>query len=613
MNRPLGLLSRSSCGRGQTGQQTTVYDGEKWRPDYNRGWLVALIVATTQNHPRGHSPDLHSVALRSMSRTIGDLVSTELRRAESDIDRAHLANKLLNIPFGEAAWHYLALCEGRLVAPIINPDSFSMLLDEYALGALVDSIITQAKWPLVWLWKTCGDGGSIPNRYDQEMYEAALKLSELSDDYLAFEAAYTYASIGVVDLTLDGTTIIPASMLQNDARYEAYDRLVDGRGDEHLYGNEAQSELVHHVDASLRVRGERFSYRLNPHMVRLAEESMRMPLGPEPALPASWRFSRYTVGDFQRWARVMQGLCLIHILARVQASRASLREWGFADSLLIMSKRDMHRRLVRYTGLDDRTIAALLEDFTYGSRGVCLPDLALQPLVRLLPDSYAIVPNLVMSLRLERNFAVLMNRIPEERAIYSTLSAEREDLSRRRIVDALTSMRIRHWHGNVPGWDEASDIDLALMDEASKNCLILELKSFVAPAEVREICERSEEIAEGIAQVRVRRELACTRREALHKVLRVDEKWNIDWAVASESSVGGVHVQAEDVPVVRTSHLVRKIRGNSGIQGIGEWLRRRAYLPVEGRQYRVEDEHPIVAGWKIKWYNIRILIDDPYV
>ena len=463
------------------------------------------------------------------------------------------------------------------------------------------------------MWKTCQGDGSIPHKHDQEMFDAARAIAKLADDYLAFEAAYTYASIGVIGLTLDHNTIIPDPLLKQNARYEAYDRLVDGGGDEMLPKNGAQIQLVQQLGASLRLMGERFSYRLNPRIVRLAENATEVPLGPEPPLPARWTFSRYSVGDFQRWARVLRALCGIHVLARVQASHAGLREWGFADSLVIMGKREIHRRMIRYTGLDKETTGALIEDHTYGARGIHQPDPALQPLIPIFPDKLGIAPHLVLCSRLERNFAVLMNRIPEERAIYSSLSSDREDRSRRRIVDMLTPMRIRHWHGNVPGWDAASEVDLALMDEGSKHCLILELKSFVAPAEVREIWERSEEIAEGIAQIRVRRERVDTRGDALHSVLGIDEKWKVDWAVASESSVGGVYVQAEDVPVVRTPHLLRKIVSNGGLEGVGEWLHKRAYLPVEGQHYRVLEEEPSMAGWKVKWYNIEILIDNTYL
>ena len=366
---------------------------------------------------------------------------------------------------------------------------------------------------------------------------AALQLSELSDDYLAFEAAYTYASIGAIGLNLDGTTIVPDPILRDNVRYETYDRLVDGGGD--LPELSDLTELAHEIENTLRTKGERFTYKPNPRMVMLAENSTNLPLGPDPALPATWRFSRYTVADFQRLAHVLRSLCAIHLLARVAASEKGLPGYGYADSLIIMDRGEMHRRLIRYTGLSEETVAALLEDLTYAARGIHSPDPMLQPVIPLLPNQLAIAPNLVLNSSLERNFAVLMNRIPEERAIYSGLSAEREDLSRSRIIKAIAPMPIRHWNGNVPGWSEASEIDLALMDESGKHCLILELKSFVGPAEVREVWERSKEIADGIEQVRVRRQLATSKAEELHSVLGIDQTWNIGWAVASESSVGG--------------------------------------------------------------------------
>ena len=545
-----------------------------------------------------------------MERPTTDLVSPELREAEREIDSSHLSNRLMAKPFAEAAWYFLASCEEHLVAPMINPSLLAAPPDRYALGSQADSIITHAKWPLIWLRKTCDAGGQVPTRSREDMYLAACELSELSDDYLAFEAAYTYASIGAVKLNLDGTTIVPDPVLRDNLRYEAYDRLVDGGGD--LPELDDLAELAHEIERTVRIKGERFAYKLNPSMVKIAATAITLPLGPDPALPATWQFSRYTVEDFQHWARVLRSLCVIHLLARVAAVGMGLPGFGYVDSLIVMDRSEMVGRLRRYTGLSERTVAALLEDFTYGSRGVNFPDPVLQPVIPLLPDRYAIAPSLVLNSSLERNFVVLMNRIPEERAIYNGLSGEREDLSRSRIINAIAPMSIRHWHGNVPGWSGASEVDLALMDEFNRDCLILELKSFVAPAEVREVWERSKEIAVGIRQVRARQQLALSKPEGLHRVLGIDQTWNIGWAVASESSVGGVYVQAEDVPVVRIPHLIRKMVRNGGLRHIDRWLHMRGHLPAEGRHYEVVDVKPEIGGWSVEWYNLRILIDDTY-
>ena len=45
------------------------------------------------------------------------------------------------------------------------------------------------------------------------------------------------------------------------------------------------------------------------------------------------------------------------------------------------------------------------------------------------------------------------------------------------------------------------DVDLAIISDSEKMCLLLELKWFIDPAEAREIIEKSEEIEKGISQV----------------------------------------------------------------------------------------------------------------
>ena len=146
----------------------------------------------------------------------GGSVAPELRKAEVEIDRAHLGNELLNRPFGEAAWHYLAACEARFVVPMIA-GSMSLLLDNQAMAALADSVITQAKWPLLWMWNTCREGGSIPT----SMIKRCSTQHLLCQIYLIaiwiFEAAYTYASIGVIGLTLDHNTVVPDPLLKQNA------------------------------------------------------------------------------------------------------------------------------------------------------------------------------------------------------------------------------------------------------------------------------------------------------------------------------------------------------------------------------------------------------------
>lgn len=545
-----------------------------------------------------------------------DLVAPELRKVERMIDAAHIGNKLMSKPFAEGAWCFLAHCEDSFIIPAVSPHPSRTPTPLYETANLADAINTDSKWPLYWLWKAGNEGGRIPLNYSYEIYKASAQLLTLSNDYTDFESAYKYASMGAITLTLDGTTINPDATIRKGCLYNVYDRLVD-IGEEYedaISTNESTySKLQLEIQRRLRLKGSRFSYRLNPRLVKLAVEYTEIPLGPGPSLPTDWKFTRYTVGDFQRWFHVLRGICFIHVSARIQAARQGVSRYGYTDSLIIVGKRELHKRLGKYTGLSASVVSAIIEDLTYGSRAINFPDPPLQPLIPVLPNRYVIAPHFILNSSAERNFAVLMNRIPEERKIYSGLSAERERLSRSQIINTLSNFPIRSWRGTVSGWREGGEIDLALMDNESKSCLILELKSFVAPAEVREILERSKEIVEGIKQVRARKRLAISNPAPMLRALGIDREWNISWAVASESSIGGVFAQADDVPVVRTNHLIRKITSNNGLHRIGRWLQERAYLPVEGKHYRIIEKAPRIANWNLKWPGIEFMIDDVYI
>lgn len=539
-----------------------------------------------------------------------DPVSPELRAVEAVIDRAHLTNALTRRPFAEAAWFLLASCEEHVVLSLLARDIDNIQLSHQELHALADLLLNNAKWPMRWLRRACPDGGRIPRTGDAATYAASQQLLRLSDNYLSFEAAYTYATLGVIDLSLSGSTIIPTTELRENACYDAYDRLVTADDSNLVRGN--IDELLSHIDTAVRVSGRRFSYALSRSLVQLAIDSIAAPLGPSPLLPPDWRFSRYSVGDFQRFAHVLRALCWIHYFARLSAGSRGIPGFGYDNCLIVMSKSQLLRRLIRFTELPHNIVAALVEDLTYGSREIRSPDIVLQPLVPLTTNAYAIAPNIIINNSLERNFAVLMNRIPEERAIYTGLSQQRESLSRRRIVSELAELPIRDWHGDVRGWPDAPDIDLALMDDISRSCILMELKSFVAPVEIREMSDRSKEIKEGIAQVKVRKELGRTRARALHEMLDIDKEWRVDWAVVSESSVGDGYVQEEGVPVVRTAHLIRRIRGNHGLAGIGRWLTDRNYLPREGRHFQTHEDKATIDEWTLEWYRVAPLVERGY-
>jgi len=115
-------------------------------------------------------------------------------------------------------------------------------------------------------------------------------------------------------------------------------------------------------------------------------------------------------------------------------------------------------------------VANILCHLTYGSEPGPMPDPALHTLISLNPDVLAIMPNLWLNNSAERNLTVLLNRLPQERPIYSSLVDEKEALMRSRFEASLALDALRLVKGEISGASNLPDIDLAIIEDASKTC-----------------------------------------------------------------------------------------------------------------------------------------------
>jgi hypothetical protein len=128
------------------------------------------------------------------------------------------------------------------------------------------------------------------------------------------------------------------------------------------------------------------------------------------------------------------------------------------------------------------------------------------------------------------------------------------------------------------------------MCDDERRALVLELKAFTAPADPREVCERSEEIEKGISQIRTRKTAFAAGPQFLFDSLGIDDTYTVTWAVVSETSIGAPFVQDPTVPVVNARHFVKRLRKDGTLAGVSSWLENRSYLPLDGVHYRKNTE-----------------------
>lgn len=530
-------------------------------------------------------------------------LSEDLRSAEAEVDIAYRENSLVHLSRPEAMWRLLAACEEQYMRRIIRQEP----LDK----TFVDSVINLAKWPLRWLWRDCRPSGTLLRTHSpDDHYDAAMKLLDLGRSYEWFECAFLYGHKGRLHLEIEQSTIRPTWEYPIHVRYDAYDRLRDeAEGSDEDTRDRSSADVMGMVAPTVRLSKDGFSYALDPRVFKQAYEGSADLFQDIFQQPQDWRLP---AANFAQYCEVLKGIWVIsyiHFCARIDAARKGCCDRGYSRAIVVMKRDELIARLCRYLSIDRSIVSSILEELTFGGRGMHSPDIALQPVVHLDSHSCAWAPSLVINSSLERNLLVLLNRLPHGRTAYSHQSKDRETQMRESLRRDLADTGLRFWSGNVANWGAASDLDLAIIDDRCRCCLLLELKAFLAPADPREVHEKAIALEKGVQQIDRRREALCSNRESLNRVLHIDNTFLVYLAVASESSVGCGMARLGESAVVRSSHLVERIKSESDLRRVCKWLSERDYLPSEGRDYE-EVPYPVTVGrWTLEWYQIKTLTD----
>jgi len=540
-----------------------------------------------------------------MKSTNNDFLTKELREVEKQIDNYYKENPLIKLPFANSAWYFMSFCED-----ISFKEFYSDRGSIHDAAAFADNFVVHLTYPFLWLRNSCPQGGQVPFKFDERCYKAAWDISVLGENYIPFESAFTLASRGLLELRLEGTNIIPSPDYSPETKYEAYDRLI--RRKEPKYSYPSLVDLIEEIESSLKVSGDNFHYQLNPRIVKYASELLTPLTDDIYTLPDTWQFSNYTMGDFRKFSISLSAIALIHLQARLSAAGLGCQKLGYCNSVFVAEEDELLRRLTRYSGVSVNALSCLINDLTYGNRDILKPDPAIQPLIKLNHFQYAIMPSLIISCSMERNFTVLLNKLPSERKIYSNLVSEKEKLMRESIKNGITLPNIRYFNGYIPGLTQIPDIDLAIINDKEKVCIFTELKWLIGPSEVREVIEKSEEIREGINQLLRMSEAITQNPQPFINALTIDSSYKLFYVVVSENTIGMGRIQHPQIPVIQKYHFIKKIIKLGGFQKLIEWLSNRNYLPIEGKHYQVIYEDFVINKWTLTWYGIKIMIDEEF-
>ena len=528
---------------------------------------------------------------------MGDNCSIE--KIESGIDATFVASKLVEVGYGQAVWTLLSVMEDLYLARRHQASS------EEALRVFADLYINALTHPLrVCTQKGAINGQKVENRLINDHYQLAVDWLRAAKDYSQFCSLFPLwhrrkISIAVTDKRL----VVEHRSL--DHRYEAYNRLVRKEARDDPAVPAPHDRLSALLRAALSIDGDQFALNFNPRLASALIAWLTPALDRRHSLPDDWQFLGFSLQQYRKIIITVQSLLYGWHQVRGILANQGMPALGYRSAVWIVPKEELLARLTRYTEIGRYVVRTVLELITFGSSGIRNPDIATQPLIDLRDGTYGLSSFVWLNSDVERNLCALLNQIPEQKKLYAALTNEKEVATRGEIIAFLTSLGLEFKRGVVKG----TDLDLAVVDRANKICLCLELKWFIEPAEIREIDERTKELAAGVEQAKIINALYRARDKSLVRdVLGIEPDFTFLSVVASQNWIGHDDVQCPEVPIIKVWHLLNRIKDSGSLAGIVGWLTKREYLPQEGAHYSVEPWEIACGEWRANWYGIKPLI-----
>ena len=516
---------------------------------------------------------------------------------ENEIDEAFEVNELLGLCFTQSAWTLLSVIEDHhFKIRAYNP------LDSQELGIYTDGLLNALTYPMRTCLKKCA---MKQNKFKRELvddhYSFANEWIDKAEEYTHFCSIFPLYHFGEIDLKINGNNLIPTDWSSFDMSYEVYCRFIREHNPEDEIVIDPNS-IIDPIIQNTIYRNEEFVLKFSPKLVKQLLQHWEQGHKASFTLPENWKFKYFSIQEFKLTFNTIQAMAYGWFLSRQMAAQKGLKALGYSSALWTPKKSELLARVSRYTGINAEKISKIFEYLTFGSSGVRNPDIAIQPLVDLKNGEYAISSFVWLNVNCERNLCVLLNQIKEEKKIYSKLVNTKEVKLRDEIIEELMHLGYDFKFGEL----EDTNLDLAIIDRKNKKCLAVELKWFIEPAEIREVIQRSIEIKKGISQAKIISNLYTSKDDHfITTLLKIQPDYDFLAIVASFNFIGNLSSQDSNIPVVKSGHLVSKLKSCKNLAEVMSWLRHREYLPKRDIDYTIQ-ETPIKSGkWESVWYGIK--------
>lgn len=302
-------------------------------------------------------------------------------------------------------------------------------------------------------------------------------------------------------------------------------------------------------------RGNRYILDSIPDEVYVAHKEIAKAVFPSPTIDLATQIGSYTLEEYYTfWLEFATLMLVQHSFSLERSFRENLNRVA-TDSIFSFTVKELATLINHHLGLAPDTVADMVRDMVLNTDAK-RPDVLIQPLLPLPPDTILIAPSLINTANWE--LCLMRNWIQRYPDVYSRTIAQKKGAladevgrlfgSNRFVVS--TRRKLENEHGGVVG-----DVDVAVFDPIDGGLVLFEVKWLLAADSAREAKVAEDQIVKGIEQVKDNKEQFESDPQVFLK--RVFPQRHIDSsdikyirvAVVGYGDIGGNKSQNKGVPV----------------------------------------------------------------
>lgn len=338
---------------------------------------------------------------------------------------------------------------------------------------------------------------------------------------------------------------------------------------------------------------KKFSYEPSQGLLEALRPKYRERLDENFRHSDAFRLNGYSLGEFKSFYIALLVLCSIHEYICYPFDKPG--QPVPASSLVMVKTRPVWTATIgRISGLSKAVCEAIIADLTLDPVAQAGASMCINPFVPLDAFVLAVAPQFPLASAADDN--ILRSFSYRHHALFSAQNTDKESVMRKRIEAASVRFRFDH---SIELPDKTTEIDVLLADDVSSTVVFAELKWSRKPNRTVERIARDEEIAKGLTQLQLIRAYARNHPDFLR------ERGKLPLSLTSYANVHYLLVvwdhwfwiDPEDgIAVVSFDALLPALNRAVDLQGLVTELLTYEWLPVEGRDFRVDYATAAVNG-----------------